>query len=164
MALVYIIGRLGKDASIESTSGGTKLIRFSLVENDYKNGEEVSTWYDCTSFNSFIIDKQSKALKKGSLVNVTGNLNVRPTFGKDGKLYLNYDVLTNDVRIINTGNGKRDGSQATEQPVQTEQEEVTTGTMKPEPSKPSNTEVEETTPTRTYVDDSDESGDDELPF
>ena len=42
--LVFIAGRLGKDASIETTSSGTKMVKFRVVENEYKNAEETPVW------------------------------------------------------------------------------------------------------------------------
>ena len=152
-----ITGRLGKDAEVETTSGGTKVIKFKVVENEFRNGEESSIWYDCVSFNPFIIEKQVKALKKGSMVNLLGNVNVRASFSKDAKLYLNYDVVTDMVRIINT-NTKRDSSAPQPSTVQENDDVMPTAkpktTRQPVEEKP----VEEPS---TYVD---ESNDDELPF
>jgi len=149
-----ITGRLGKDAEVETTSGGTKVIKFKVVENEFRNGEESSIWYDCVSFNPFIIEKQVKALKKGSMVNLLGNVNVRASFSKDAKLYLNYDVVTDMVRIINT-NTKRDSS--TPQTSTTQETDEVMPTAKP---KPQPVEAKPVEPS-TYVD---ESNDDELPF
>lgn len=154
----HIIGRLGKDAEVETTSGGTKVVKFKIVENEFKNGEESSTWYDCVSFNPFIIDKQIKALKKGSLVFVSGVVNVRPSFSKNGQLYINYDVVTDMVRIVNT-NTKRDGTTAQPQVAPQEDEDVSTSmpSAKPKPVEKEEP-VEQPTP---YVD---EDNDEELPF
>lgn len=161
----FITGRLGKDAEVETTSGGTKVIKFKVVENEYKNGEETSIWYDCVSFNPFIIEKQIKALKKGSLVNLMGNVSVRATFSKDAKLYLNYDVVTDMVRIINTST-KRDGTQTSTSQEETVTDEVMpTAKLKPTPKPvetPQTQEVSETSSSPApYVD---EENDDELPF
>lgn len=165
MAFIFVTGRLGKDAEIETTSGGTKVVKFKVVENEYKNGEESSTWYDCASFNPFIIDKQIKALKKGSLVTVGGNLTVKPSFGNNGQLYLNYNVITNDIKVINTT--KRDGNQnassGEESATNTSSEEVPTMSMpKQKPTeKPVEAEPKATSEPAPYVDESD---DEELPF
>lgn len=167
MSLVIIAGRLGKDATVETTTSGTKVVKFSVVENEFKNGEETSTWYDVASFNPFIIEKQIKALKKGSFIVAPADLTVRPSFSKNGQLFLNYDAIISSVKIININGGKR--NESTDSP--TNEEDVTTGVIdsdKPstENKKPTQEKQSETVKKpepKPYVDDSSEDGD-ELPF
>lgn len=167
MSLVIIAGRLGKDAIVETTTSGTKVVKFSVVENEFKNGEETSTWYDVASFNPFIIEKQIKALKKGSFIVAPADLTVRPSFSKNGQLFLNYDAIISSVKIININGGKR--NESTDSP--TNEEDVTTGVIdsdKPstENKKPTQEKQSETVKKpepKPYVDDSSEDGD-ELPF
>lgn len=169
MSLIIIAGRLGKDASVETTSGGTKVIKFSVVENEFKNGEETTTWYDVASFNPFIIEKQIKALKKGSFIVAPADLTVRPSFSKNGQLFLNYDAIVSSVKIINVNSGKRSESSdspATEEDVTTGMVNTNKSTTEEKPEKPVQKvqveKVEDTEP-KPYVDDSTEDGD-ELPF
>lgn len=165
--LTIIAGRLGKDAVVETTSGGTKVVRFSVVENEFKNGEETSTWYDVTSFNPFIVEKQIKALKKGSFIVAPADLNVRPSFSKNGQLFLNYDAIVSSVKIINVNSGKRNDSTDSSSE---EDEGMTTGVVnkdtvpvtKVEKTSVKENKVTEPEPT-PYVDDSKDDGD-ELPF
>lgn len=170
MSLVIIAGRLGKDASVETTSGGTKVVKFSVVENEFKNGEETSTWYDVTSFNPFIIEKQIKALKKGSFIVAPADLNVRPSFSKNGQLFLNYDAIISSVKIINVNGGKRNDSADSSS---SEEEGMTTGVVnngtapvakveKPEKPVQETKETKEPEP-KPYIDESTEDGE-ELPF
>lgn len=169
--LVFIAGRLGKDASIETTSSGTKMVKFSVVENEYKNGEETSVWYDVTSFSPFIMEKQINALKKGSFIVAPADLNVRPSFSKNGQLYLNYDAIVNSVKIINI-NSKRnntEGSDSTEENSEVsvtgiprgEKEEVK---EKPKVKETPKVEKSEVTEPKPYVDDEDDGDGEELPF
>lgn len=137
MSLVIIAGRLGKDAEIETTTNGTKILKFSVVENEYRNGEEVSTWYDVKSFSPFMIEKQIKALKKGTFIVGAADLTIRPGFSKNGKLFLNYDALVSSVRIINVNSGKKSDEEETTEEVE---DGVTTGM----PSSTEERPVEET--------------------
>ena len=171
MSLVIIAGRLGKDATVETTSGGTKVVKFSVVENEFKNGEETSTWYDVTSFNPFIIEKQIKALKKGSFIVAPADLNVRPSFSKNGQLFLNYDAIISSVKIINVNGGKRNDSaeSSSSESSSSEEENMTTGVINNDTApvakvKKSVQENKVSQPEpKPYVDDSKEDGD-ELPF
>lgn len=155
MSLVVIAGRLGKDASVETTSGGTKVVKFSVVENEYKNGEETSVWYDVTSFNPFIIEKQIKALKKGSFIVAPADLTVRASFSKSGQLYLNYDAIVSSLKVINVnGNG---GTKKNESSSENNDSEVTTGSVE----KPVVKQEKPVDVPKTYVE---EDKDDDLPF
>lgn len=158
MSLVIISGRLGKDAVVETTQTGTKVVKFNIAENDFRNGEDITTWYDAVSFNTFIIDKQIKVLKKGAFIIAVGDLTVRPSFSKTGQLFLNYDVLVNSIKLVSNTTGKK--SENSEDTT-----EVTTGTVERTPTEdpadqtPSKPKAE-SEPT-SYVD---EGKDDELPF
>ena len=178
MSLVIIAGRLGKDASVETTSNGLKVVKFSVVENEFKNGEETCTWYDVASFNNFIIEKQIKALKKGSFIVAPADVTVRPSFSKNGQLFLNYDAIVNSIKIVNLNSGKRNESSDTNEE---NEEGITTGNVNNnvvEKKETTETKTEETKSkkkkivddvvlttneeeTKTYVDDEDEE---ELPF
>ena len=166
MSLVIIAGRLGKDAEVETTSGGTKILKFTVVENEYRNGEEVSTWYDVKSFSPFMIDKQIKALKKGTFIVASADLTIRPGFSKNGKLFLNYDALVNSVRIINVNSGKKSDEDET-----TEETEVSTGMPQVEehaeeaPKQESVKKTKKTEPVvQQQVVDDEGDNDEELPF
>lgn len=135
MSLVIISGRLGKDAVVETTQNGTKVVRFNIAENDFKNGEDTTIWYDAVSFNTFVIDKQIKVLKKGAFVIAVGDLSVRPSFSKSGQLFLNYDVIVNSIKLVGTGNGKR--NEVSEASDETSNEtEVTTGKIEHSKEEP----------------------------
>ena len=173
--LVFIAGRLGKDASIETTSGGTKMVKFSVVENEYKNGEETSVWYDVTSFSPFIMEKQINALKKGSFIVAPADLNVRPSFSKNGQLYLNYDAIVNSVKIINVNGRKNnnDSSDSTEENNDvsvtgiprgetSDVKETSETKEKPKTKETRKEEKPEVNEPKPYVDDEDDG--EELPF
>lgn len=104
MRQIIIDGRLGKDAVISTPQNGRTNIKFSLANTTFKSGEEKTEWFDITSFDDFVITKQSKALTKGSYVIVTGSweteTNVSP---KDNKLYINHRVIANNINIPNLG-------------------------------------------------------------
>ena len=105
-----VIGRLGKDAEVFETSNGTKCVKFSVAENNYRNGEEKTTWYDVTSYDSFVLNSQIKVLKKGTFVVIVGDVDSRINVGKDGKVYLNHSVIPSAIKIPNIGTSNRSES------------------------------------------------------
>lgn len=164
MSLIIIAGRLGKDPVIETTSGGSQVIKFSVVENEFKNGEEVTTWYDVRSYSPFIIEKQSKALFRGSFIIAPADVTIKPSFDKKGKLYINYDALVNSIKIVNVSGKKSENTQT-----ETEAEDeptFSTGTITL--SKPEATAQKEATKPKAQITaelvDESNADDDDLPF
>lgn len=123
-----IIGRLGKDAEVIETSNGSKCVKFTVAENKYRNGEDKTIWYDVTSYDPFVVNTQIKVLKKGAFVVIVGDVDCRINIGKNGKVYLNYNVITSTINVPNLGNGERKNTDTVIE------QTVTTGTM-PTPKK-----------------------------
>jgi len=76
---MVLIGRLTKDAVLSTLKDDRKVVNFTLAVNDYykpKNSEKgvlVTTFVSC---GYWISPKAAEWLKKGSLVEITGRLNV----------------------------------------------------------------------------------------
>ena len=104
-----IIGRLGKDAEIGETNGGTKYVKFTVAENNYRNCEDKTTWYDVTSYDSFVVNTQIKVLKKGAFVVVVGDVDSKINVGKNGKIYLNHNITASSIKVPNLGNNNKSG-------------------------------------------------------
>jgi single-strand DNA-binding protein len=75
-AYAQVAGNLGKDPESRATSGGAKVVNFTLaVEQGY--GESRSTgWHNVVSFGDVALFAE-KHLKKGSNVRVSGELRIR---------------------------------------------------------------------------------------
>ena len=110
MCKVTVLGRLGKDAEISQTSNGTSFVKFTVAENEYRGGEDKTTWFDVVSYDPFVINSQIKALKKGVFVVVDGRLDGKINVAKSGTVYLNYGITAWNISIPNLGNGKSDNN------------------------------------------------------
>ena len=75
-AYCQVGGSLGRDPESKSTSGGNKVVNFSVaVEQGY--GDNKSTgWFNVVAFKE-TAEFAEKHLKKGSAVRVVGNLQIR---------------------------------------------------------------------------------------
>lgn len=100
-----VLGRLGKDAEIAVTSGGTQFVKFVLAENSFRGGKDETVWYDVVSYDQFVIDKQIKVLKKGSFAIVIGEVDSKASVGKNGSIYLNTRITATNIKVPNLGNG-----------------------------------------------------------
>ena len=128
-----LIGRLGKDAEVSQTSGGTNFVRFTVAENKYRNGEDKTTWFDVISYDPFVINTQIKVLKKGTFVVVVGQLDSRINIGKNGNVYQNFNITSWNINVPNLGTGKNDTPTA----ITTDSTPVTESVASPSKANPS---------------------------
>ena len=105
MKIITVDGRLGRDAEVKTTNGGTKYVRFTLANTSFERGEEKTEWFDITSYDDFAIEKQAPILKKGSYILVTGTFKTDVNF-ENGKLYLNQRVTALSIDVPNLGKKK----------------------------------------------------------
>lgn len=103
MKQITIAGRLGKDAELRSTQGGTQVCRFSVATDSKRGGEKVTTWFDVSIFG-----KRGEALcshlRKGTVVCVVGDLDAR-TYQKDGETRMALGVVASEITLL--GGGER---------------------------------------------------------
>lgn len=111
MKTIIIDGRIGKDgAKVLKTKNGKAYIRFSLANDSFVNGANKTEWFDITSFDDFVVEKQSKMLTQGRYVIVNGVLNSEVATN-NGKVYLNQYVRCNSIEIPSLGSKKDDSNE-----------------------------------------------------
>jgi single-stranded DNA-binding protein len=111
MKTIIIDGRIGKDgAKVLKTKNGKAYIRFSLANDSFVNGANKTEWFDITSFDDFVVEKQSKMLTQGRYVIVNGVLNSEVATN-NGKVYLNQYVRCNNIEIPSLGSKKDDSNE-----------------------------------------------------
>lgn len=91
------------------TPDGTAVTKFSMaVTKKTKNGDQ-TTWYNCTAWRG-LAETLSNHLKKGQMVFVQGDLNVRQYTAKDGSNGISLDVV---VEKFQFAGGKKEDTPAT---------------------------------------------------
>ena len=107
---IFIMGRLTRDPELRRTQSGTAVTSFSLaVERDFKSqgGEKETDFIDCVAWRQtgeFV----SKYFKKGSMIVVSGRLQIRNWNDKDGNNRRTAEVVADNVYF---GDSKRDGAE-----------------------------------------------------
>ena len=96
-----IIGRVTKDAVVNTLKDDRKVINFSIAINETykpKGGEhtKVTTFCNCAYWVS---EKMAEHLKKGTLVELTGRIYVTPYVGKDGTAKASLNCHVNSLKI-----------------------------------------------------------------
>lgn len=99
--VVALVGRLGKDPEIKKTQSDVSYCNFSLaVDRNYKNGDErITDWIDCTVWRG-TADFLGKYFHKGSMVGVTGSLEVRKWETDDGQKRSSTYVKVDNVSFV----------------------------------------------------------------
>ena len=109
-----IIGRITKNAEINTLTNSKQVVNFSIAINDnYKNkqGERIdqTTYYNCSYW---ISPNVAKILTKGTLVELTGRASSNAWIGKDGEIKSGLNFHTSNIKVH--GGGKK--SDTEEQP------------------------------------------------
>lgn len=111
MNKITVVGNLGKDAEVRTTSSGKSVCSFSLASSrSFKKGdtwEKETTWFTVSVWG----DKASKygsTLKKGTRVMVEGELRQRKYVDKSGGEKTTYDLVAERVYLVSTPGEQRE--------------------------------------------------------
>ena len=102
-----IIGRITKNAEINTLTNSKQVVNFSIAINDnYKNkqGERIeqTSYYNCSYW---ISPNVAKILTKGALVELSGRASSSAWIGKDGEIRSGLNFHTSNIKLH--GGGKR---------------------------------------------------------
>lgn len=106
---IVIMGRLTRDPELRRTGGGTAVASFTVaVDRDFSSKDEKETdFIDCVAWRStgeFV----NKYFSKGSMILVSGRLQIRTWTDKDGNKRRSAEVVADDVYF---GESKREHPQ-----------------------------------------------------
>ncbi|HRR40103.1 MAG TPA: single-stranded DNA-binding protein [Syntrophales bacterium] len=99
MNKLFIIGSLGKDPEIRTTSSGINVCNFNVAVTERKGQEKVTTWFRVTAWRG-LADLCQKYLAKGRKVCVTGSVSVSTYEGKDGTTRASLEVTADEVEFL----------------------------------------------------------------
>lgn len=95
---VILMGRLTKDPDLKVTESGTKIVRFSLAVDKYRNGENTAQFIDCVAFAQRA-ELLANHAKKGQRILLAGELDIN-IYEKDNQQVKSTNVLVNNIEII----------------------------------------------------------------
>lgn len=105
MSTLIVCGRLGSDAEVKTTNGGTKLAAFSVADEIGWGDKKRTQWIKCSWFGDRA-EKAAKHMTKGSMVEVVGVPQVEVWTKKDGAAAGTLSITVSEVRFH--GGGKKD--------------------------------------------------------
>ena len=119
---VTLIGNLGNDPEVRSTSGGNRVATFSLATSRSWNGpagdrQEKTEWHRCVVWNtktSQLADIVEKYVKKGDKLYVEGRIEYRQWQDKDGQTRYSTEINVRELIMLTgkSGGGDFDGDNA----------------------------------------------------
>jgi single-strand DNA-binding protein len=114
---VTLIGNLGNDPEIRSTTGGNRVATFSLATsrtwNDASGSKQEKTeWHRCVVWNtkgSQLADIVEKYVKKGDKLYVEGRIEYRQWQDKDGQTRYSTEINVRELIMLGGGRGAAGG-------------------------------------------------------
>src|SRR5437868_14350588 len=114
---VMLIGNLGNDPEVRSTSGGNRVATFSLATsrswNDAAGAKQEKTeWHRCVVWNSKssqLADIVERYVKKGDKIYVEGRIEYRQWQDKDGQTRYSTEINVRELLLLG---GRREGHEA----------------------------------------------------
>ena len=110
---VTLIGNLGADPEVRSTSGGNRVATFSLATSRSWNSasgekQEKTEWHRCVVWNSkasTLADIVERYLKKGDKVYVEGRIEYRQWQDKEGQTRYSTEINVRELIMLGGGRG-----------------------------------------------------------
>jgi single-strand DNA-binding protein len=159
---VQLIGNLGKDPDVRSTSTGSRVANFTLATSRTWNSasgerQEKTEWHNCVAWNAKngggLADVVERYCKKGKQIYVDGEIEYRQYQDKEGQTRYVTEIRVRELILLG-GGGRGDDSDG----------------PPPSSSRPSRAPAERAKPSAKSSEDFDdfpgalEEGDDDLPF
>jgi single-strand DNA-binding protein len=107
---VILIGNLGKDPELKSTSGGKEVATFSIATTEKwtSNGQkqEKTEWHNIVVWGK-LAGLCAKYLAKGRPVYIEGKITTRSWDSDDGTKHYKTEIVVDTVKFLGASDGKR---------------------------------------------------------
>lgn len=112
MNTVILVGRVGLDPVIRTTSSGTKTATISVATTETYNGEKQTEWHSIVYFGK-IAELVEKYVNKGSQIGVTGKIHY-DSYEKDGVKHKNTQIFGATIEFLSSKNDGNNMSSTSE--------------------------------------------------
>lgn len=116
---VTLIGNLGSDPEVRSTTGSNRVATFSLATSRSWNDasgtkQEKTEWHRCVAWNSkssTLADIIERYVKKGDKLFVEGRIEYRQWQDKDGQTKYSTEINVRELIMLGSARGGGDGAE-----------------------------------------------------
>jgi single-strand DNA-binding protein len=114
---VQLIGNLGKDPEVRSTSNGGRVANFTLATSRSWNSasgekQEKTEWHNCVAWNAKqgggLADVVERYCKKGKQIYVDGEIEYRQYQDKEGQTRYITEIRVREMILLGGGRGDSD--------------------------------------------------------
>ena len=120
---VILIGNIGQDPEVRSTSGGGRVANFSLATSRQWSGQggdkqEKTEWHRIVAWNNNrgggtgLADVIEKYCKKGDKLYVEGRIEYRSWTDKDGQTRYTTEIIASEIIMLSGKGGSGEGGMA----------------------------------------------------
>jgi single-strand DNA-binding protein len=107
-----LVGNLGRDAEVTTTSGGFPIARFSLATTYRRKDTRSGNWEDRTEWHRIVLlgkpaESLRDYLKKGKQIYVEGRIETRSWDDKDGQKRYMTEIIADRVQLLGGPGGGR---------------------------------------------------------
>lgn len=95
-ANINLEGRVVNDPEIKTGKGDKKYVTFRIVVNRQYGEQQLASFFTCTGNEQVAGRIEKGAIKKGSLIHVSGSLSLRDYTDRDGNLRTSADIGIQD--------------------------------------------------------------------
>jgi single-strand DNA-binding protein len=104
MNVMFLIGNVGRDPEIRTTTGGSKVAAFSIATTERwkdKDGErqEKTTWHNCVAWGP-LTNVIQDYVHKGSKMAVVGRMEVRKYTNKDDEERTAHECIVQSLELL----------------------------------------------------------------
>ena len=105
MYKTIVSGNLGRDAEVKEKNG-KKFITFPMANTEKRNGEPVTTWFQCFIHNQKMVDSSfSQYLKKGTKVLIEGRQFSEIWNKEDNTQQITHSILVYTAELMGSSSG-----------------------------------------------------------
>jgi single-strand DNA-binding protein len=107
-----LVGNLGKDPDLRTTTGGSPVCTFSLATTDRRKDKD-GNWNDHTEWHTVVVfgrqaETAGQYLHKGRMVYVEGRIQTRKWQDRNGQDRWTTEIIADNVRFL--GGGQQQGT------------------------------------------------------
>ncbi len=99
---VVFLGNVGTEPEAKKTANGVSVVKFTLAVNTFAKGKEQAMWLSVQCWRE-LAGQMQKVVRKGSLVLVSGSLDVHKYTGKDRVERTAVEVIAHTVQVLPSG-------------------------------------------------------------
>lgn len=104
---VFLVGNVGQDPEIRSTSSGTRIAKLSLATSRKYDGNEKTEWHRLTVFGK-LVDVVETWVHQGDRLCVEGRIEYSQTQADDGTTRYWTDIVVTELTMLGSAKQKTD--------------------------------------------------------